>query len=96
VTSSGSLRNIRPRTSWQMFRAFCRNVGITGWAIVPELGLILDPRKKKGNDPTVAKKVNPHRFFDHKEQVAGLTARVARVLMQTRENVAAMGEGQRE
>lgn len=50
-------------------------------------------REKRPKDPTIREKFDTYRFADHKEAVAGLIARVARVSVETLEIVAAMRAG---
>ena len=50
-------------------------------------------REKRPKDPTIRETFDTYRFADHKEAVAGLIARVARVSVETLEIVAAMRAG---
>ena len=50
-------------------------------------------REKRPKDATIREKFDNYRFADHKEAVAGLIARVARVSVETLEIVAAMRAG---
>ena len=50
-------------------------------------------REKRPKDPTIRERFDTYRFADHKEAVAGLIARVARVSVETLEIVAAMRAG---
>ena len=53
-------------------------------------------REKTPKDPTIREKFNTYRFADHKERVADLIARVARVSVETMAIVAAMAAAPRE
>lgn len=53
-------------------------------------------REKAPKDPTIRERCNTYRFADHKEKVADLIARVARVGVETMAIVAAMRDAPRE
>src|SRR5690606_6772854 len=56
---------------------------------------VLDQHKEKTpRDPTIRERFNTYRFADHKETVADLVARVARVSVETMQIIEAIREQQ--
>lgn len=61
------------------------------------LDWVLDQHKEKTpKDPTIRERFNTYRFADHKEKVADLLARVARVSVETVGIVGAMRDARRD